>query len=812
MSHEETLVLAALLHDIGVFWKRTSHPVDVGDDSREHAHLSARFIRGCFGEEWDESARLASSHHEPQDCLSKLLQVADRLSLSKEEHRAGAQSEATQLASLFTHVGDGGLPCHFPLSPLAAERAVIFPAQGRDEDPAASYASLWDAFVKEARAVSGLRWTVPTGLIDTLCHLLQKYTWCVPADVEGDVPDVSLFEHLRSTAAIALGMYRSGVTEEYVDALLNQPTGRAAHEPCLSLIAGDVCGVKRFVYTLSARGDPAGLHGRAFYVELLTEAAARWMLRQLGLCTANLLYCGGGRFYIIAQTIDEQTLLSMRRQISQALFGAHQGQLYIAVASHALDACQLERFPEALTVVEQRLAQAKQRWFSELSPAELHETVFGVRGAHPGGGTCAVCGAAGAMHTLTDKGTVCDLCHSMSELGRRLLDAGFLLMVPAAGERPPAHLREWQRLFYFGFGYLVDLFGEPLEANLGKVDAGAMLSRLNSADFVGRDVLQATRTKKNPPSLGFHFLAKSPPRRQGADDETAGFEDMSHASAGVSSIGVLCMDVDNVASLLQQGLGADASISRVCSASLLLRLFFEVWLANLCTGSNRPDGKGRATIHCIYCGGDDAFVIGSWSDIVELAWNARKDFAEFTCQNPSIGLSAGSSICSPGFPVFQMAKEAWESLEFNAKGMPGKDAVDYMGQTFHWADFERVREWRDLLAAAVTECERAGDRRTPRTLLALLTELYHDHRREQDVPPGSRLFHGPTVHYGPWMWKAAYHLSEMARGLPDPARSTFRRIREMLMDAERLPVELCRLAVAARWVEMLSGGDRGKRA
>ena len=67
------------------------------------------------------------------------------------------------------------------------------------------------------------------------------------------------------------------------------------------------------------------------------------------------------------------------------------------------------------------------------------------------------------------------------------------------------------------------------------------------------------------------------------------------------------------------------------------------------------------------------------------------------------------------------------------------------------------------------------------------------------------------MHYGPWMWKAAYHLSEMAQGLPDPAQSTFRRIREILMDAERLPLELCHLAVAARWVEMLSGGDRGKK-
>lgn len=809
MSHEESLALAALLHDIGTFWQRTSHRRE--EETRDHACLSGQFIERCFGEQWSESARIASSHHQPQDLLSKLLLLADGLSLSRERHEDTTTPEARQLASAFSRLAGGsGSPHRFPLRPLAADRDTLFPRQSLDANPRASYAALWDAFAAEAKAVSGLRWTDPAGLVDTVYNLLFKYTWCVPADAECDAPDVSLFDHLRTTAAIALGLYRSGISEADVDALLS---GSAADTPRLSLIAGDVCGVRHFVYAQSSKGDASTLRGRAFYVELLTEVAARWVLRQLGLRAPNLLYCGGGRFYLLAQIVDDDTLSSLRQQLSRAVLEHNRGELSIALASYALRPHDVEEFAESRSIVDERLDRAKRRRFSDLPPSELHELVFKPGGADARAGTCAVCGAADARHPLGDgASSECGMCNSLRGLGRQLADAEYLFIVPADDGQPRAHLQEWQRLLYFGLGYLVNLIGEPLEANLRATGAGATVTRLDSAEFVTRDSLQAFRPPRNPPAFGFRFLATATPRKRENPAAAATFDDLAVASEGAPLVGALCLDVDDVGWLFSSGLGADASMSRVCSVSLLLRLFFDVWLSGLSARWNPGGEKGTDGVQCVYAGGDDAFIIGGWSDIAELAPSAQRDFAAFTCHNASIGISAGTMIAPPRFPICQLARAAWESLERGAKRHPGKNAVDFMGGTFAWPDFEGLRRWRGVLQDAIFGDGRRAGGKAPRSLLLLLTELYQEYLWEQAIAPEQRLFRGPTVHYGPWMWKAAYHLSRIIQGLSGSTQSELGQVREALMDAERLPRELPRLALAARWVELLSHTEGSKHA
>ena len=68
------------------------------------------------------------------------------------------------------------------------------------------YEQLWNGLVQEARALQQLHRgedrDLPTYL-ESMLALLQKYTWCVPSAFYYDLPDVSLFDHLRTTAALA---------------------------------------------------------------------------------------------------------------------------------------------------------------------------------------------------------------------------------------------------------------------------------------------------------------------------------------------------------------------------------------------------------------------------------------------------------------------------------------------------------------------------------------------------------------------------------------------------------------------------------
>ena len=801
MSQEESLVLAALLHDIGKFWQRTSHPLE--EKGRAYDLLSHQFILDHFGQTWSQSADLVSIHHRPDDYLSKLIRLADHMSLQQREHQEEGALAVKQLPSVFSQIGTSSSPYYFPLKPLDLHRDTIFPSQETDKQPDKSYTILWDDFVRETTAVTGLYEADFPSLIYTFYHLLCKFTWCIPSACNGDIPDVSLFDHLRTTCAIALSLYRSGISEADVDLLLQGGSDAAEEKPCLSLIGGDICGVQRFLYSHTSKVTAQGLRGRSFYLELLTEVAALWLLRQLGLYTANLLYVGGGRFYVLAHQIDNETLSSLRRDFSQALLKHHHGELYLALATQELCPQDFNHFSKAWADIEKQLGREKQRKFGDLTAREFYEEILKPKDAGEPADICAVCGAEKPRRQFAEsEARECDLCHSLKDLGEQLADANYLLIAPTEGAQPNIQVQGWLNLFFFGLGFVVRLLDEPHQADLNRLGPGAILLRLNSTDFLNTKVISALNIVKNPPALGFRFLAQVLPCKKDEPGEIADFETLAQASEGVPFLGVLRMDVDNLGWLFQHGLGEDTSISRLCSMSFLLRLFFEGWLNSLCATWNSHYGEDKA--YAIYAGGDDLFITSSWSDIAQLAWNIHCDFSEFACYNTWLHISGGTTFDDPRLPLYQLAEAAAESLESGAKRIQGKNAFTFLGQTLTWSQFEKVNEWHHLLKDAIAIDGQVAKNKAPRTLLNLLMKLHQSYLEGQKMNANGRLFHGPTVHYGPWMWHAAYHLSRMMEQVEGPAQAQLAQMREALVHADSLSSELPQLALAARWVELLT--------
>jgi CRISPR-associated protein Csm1 len=186
--------------------------------------------------------------------------------------------------------------------------------------------------------------------LTTVLHLLQRYTWCVPsAYYRQNVADISLYDHLRTTAAIAAALDRSGLDDEALAALL-------AHRspdwdtPRLALLAADVTGIQRFLYTLTAARAARSLRGRSFFLQLVTEAVGRWLLRRLHLPLVNLLYAGGGRCYLLTQLPSDDQLAALRRDLDRILLATTDGELYLALACQpvaCVDLAEPERFRAA---------------------------------------------------------------------------------------------------------------------------------------------------------------------------------------------------------------------------------------------------------------------------------------------------------------------------------------------------------------------------------------------------------------------------------------------------------------------------------
>ncbi|MDI6886309.1 MAG: type III-A CRISPR-associated protein Cas10/Csm1, partial [archaeon] len=437
---EKIIRLAALLHDIGKFWQGTG-------ESGTHAELSNRFIREYVPEQWRGAAGIVSLHHDPTKYnfegykQLKTIVCADWLSSGERRELAGEEERGrrkdTPLRSIFLEIdigkGKSTAQYYYPIKKLELEKEVIFPKplEGREEDRLTrDYDLLWKDFVDEVKRIKEI--TDFDAYFNTLYYLLQKYTWCVPSAVWRSKPDVSLFDHLKTTCAIASCLYDTD--EIYLDNVLKALEKRRRKEErrkeelseeekgalCdnkFLLIGGDVSGVQKFIYSITSKGAVKGLRGRSFYLELFSESIAKYILRELNLPVTNLLYCGGGHFYILAPSVLEGDLGRIRKIIAKRLLEIHRGELYLVLDWRHLSAddFQKEKFGKAWEGIGINLARKKKRKFEEIF--ELHEEIFGPL---DGGGTrktCDICGTEEEVQEEEER-RICNFCKSLEGLAK----------------------------------------------------------------------------------------------------------------------------------------------------------------------------------------------------------------------------------------------------------------------------------------------------------------------------------------------------------------------------------------------------------
>ena len=87
-------------------------------------------------------------------------------------------------------------------------------------------------------------------IITHLYSLLLKYSWCLPADTQETFPNVSLFDHLRTTSAIAscLYLYHSDA------GTLNETAVRDKDAERSLLVSGDISCIQNYIFDIANIG------------------------------------------------------------------------------------------------------------------------------------------------------------------------------------------------------------------------------------------------------------------------------------------------------------------------------------------------------------------------------------------------------------------------------------------------------------------------------------------------------------------------------------------------------------------------------
>lgn len=690
------------------------------------------------------------------------------------------------LLSLLGHVHGEKKKGYYQPQPISSES--VLPIINEPTTTDETLRRIWDGFTHGYKQMSEKGKSLDVQEANYL-SLLQRYCWAVPAPVaDGQPRDVSLYDYTRVSAALAVCM-----------------TGAEDEEPAL-LVGGDVSGVQDWLYALSSSGVAKGLRGRSFYLQLLAEVVALHVLEALGLPSCNLLYAGGGNFYLLAPLSAQARLKELRGGISRKLLHMHEGALYVALGAAPISRGMLlgtgnETIGQAWDGVTQFLGHQKARRFAELNDEEMAIAIGSpLAGTGELKDTCNVC-----RRTITsqEKGRAaedgsrkCDLCVSFEELGNQLRDATYLVLSRVPAIETGAPIADW-RDGLAQFGVDVQLLESVGPETRGWQAQTSDLVRIyywkndpDIQDFPGWPGDSRT-------VWAFRPLAQCTPNNDKGDIAT--FDELE--SDGIERWGVLRMDVDNLGKIFQEGISA-SSLSRVVGLSGLLRLYFEGHVPQLAQKYNRDkDGKSQPRIYLMYAGGDDLFIVGGWSDLPHLAHDIQQDFAKFACENPKLTISGGISIAlDTKYPLYQAARQAGDA-EHQAKHQRGdaKNALAFLGEVMGWGEeYDRVKNRVDDLMRWLDDEEG----KLPRTFLMTLRAIDAEWRewKESEKDDNGRYTHkkDETLFLGPWQWHLIYSVAragERSRNLT--VRDEVQKFAESIVGNE-----ITTLGVIARWTEL----------
>ncbi|MBC7108384.1 MAG: type III-A CRISPR-associated protein Cas10/Csm1 [Methanomassiliicoccales archaeon] len=709
--NELELRYASFLHDIGKFIQRSTI-------NGTHQEVGSNFVK-LLGSLPEGIATAVKEHHSPNDVrdaetrrMATLVQQADHLSAKErinDEHQERDPPENFSLLSPMgyitgvVHELKEPIRSWFPIEHFDASR-IVEPTLENEAGRVAgalSYEKLRKQLYDDLRLLS---FTLNEASFETLVNLLSTYTVFIPSATYYTIPDISLFDHLKTTCAVAEALFKGDEGE--------------GEDKRILFIEGDISGIQDFIYSVKSpteaqKGMASRLRGRSFVIELLNRGIAHYLLKELSLSTCSLIWCTGGHFLILAPYSEESKgkIAELKKRIDEAIFAEFANSIYVAIATVSVKASELVNFSEILSKLSIELEAEKKRRFFDV----IDELSFTGKEEH--GIPCAICGSF-----VDEKKPFCSKCDRHEAIGRSLPKSEYFLEVFFRGELDRDCNLSIPQL---GIGWYLLRDIDEVSAVLMKLSGKsgrhfdiqyARLLKINDTRFVREETVSVIKSVPDIPiALGYILIGNYAPINPNGDvyslDDVANGTIFSNSGSsdgkkGSRRLAVARLDVDNLGKIMTEGLigswssqvvdpelkaiadGNRRTISRYCTISRLFDYFFKCYLNLIC--------QNRA-VFIIYSGGDDAFIVGDWIEVIKVSKEIYSRFKNFTSENDNLTLSCAISLFKYKYPIGRAGILAGELLEELPKSIEGKNAIHLFGETVNWRDSALgVTVYRDL--------------------------------------------------------------------------------------------------------------------
>jgi len=269
-------------------------------------------------------------------------------------------------------------------------------------------------------------------VVSHLLGILYQYGWCLASDGQG-YPDVSLYDHLRATAAIASCLYLYHSEKE----TLSEDELRKKGTDQFCLAAGDISGIQNYIFDIASIGVGGGvarrLRARSLFVQLCCEVTSHLILRKLNLpINIHTIMNSGGRFYLLLPNTDRTNeVIDEVQHITSEWFSKEiNGELALNLSTVPFGEDDFKAgsngtggFGNVLKEINEALNLRKQRRFADVlrSSDSWMESAFTLNTSYQGKDACHSCHKFPA-----DIDRLCVHCNLDKRIGARLPNARYI--------------------------------------------------------------------------------------------------------------------------------------------------------------------------------------------------------------------------------------------------------------------------------------------------------------------------------------------------------------------------------------------------
>jgi CRISPR-associated protein, csm1 family len=713
------LQLGALLHDIGKIVRRA------GLDKNEHSIAGSNYLKenNLLEEKYKEVYDVINYHHAKylssaklkDDSLAYIVYEADNIASGidrvKYETEGTRGNEMDNLNSIFNvvKVEKNNIKKTFKLFDFDKNNFNM-PTSHDIKLTNSDYKRVLD-YIKNN--LSSFKENINP---EKLAVVLEACCTYFPSSSYVDTPDVSYYDHVKLTAAVAACFYLYDKEKEIKDYKKEYFSKADRNTKKFLLVSGEFSGIQNFIYTISSKMAMKSLRGRSFYLELFAEHIIDEILSELELSRVNLLYSGGSHFYLLLPNTEKskEVLEQYKEKINSFILEKIGVTIYFEMVYTETSAEELgnglnekikteNRVGELFKKISNKVSKAKLNRYSLEQLKKLLNEDSSINKIKSYTKECKICKKAedekilenNAKHFGDEDGIeLCDSCKGYINLGKDI-----------------------SKLYHTNDKFVIEKDCEKLEKGVifPKYLEGYVSILINDKNYILKNTDKIHRYYAINSNYTGDKLCKNiwvgnyniTVKDESGKENLIEFKNLVKKSKGIERLAVFRADVDNLGTLFQSGfenkdskepyknvtLSKSVVLSRYLSdffkrkINLILEKkdavkdtneLFKKYCDIICEDNSNP-----RDIVIVYSGGDDVFAIGTWNDIIEFSIDLRTAFKEFT--NDKITLSAGIGFFYENYPIHQMAEKTGnlESIAKANKDSNGKiikDSVALFGE------------------------------------------------------------------------------------------------------------------------------------